>query len=205
MTQLQARLHALRTRPDSGVTLIELLVTMMLLAVVSSLVLTAVIQASRVLTQNDDENTGLQDAKVIMDRLGRDVREARAVVCDGGLADPTDSTSADPSCSAHLQLWIDYNSNYVQDHDEVVTWRLQKASDGQHYDVWRIQGDGQAGNVPQKKVQATSLIVKTLFTYDTATPESAHVVTMNLQYDAIVGRGVDLRHAVFSAKLRNKG
>ena len=83
---------------------------MMLLAVVSTLVLTAVIQASRVLTQNDDENTGLQDAKVIMDRLGRDVREARAVVCDGGLADPTDTTSADPSCSAHLQLWIDYNS-----------------------------------------------------------------------------------------------
>ena len=90
MTQLRLRLDEARARRDSGVTLIELLVTMMLLAVVSTLVLTAVIQASRVLTQNDDENTGLQDAKVIMDRLGRDVREARAVVCDGGLADPTD-------------------------------------------------------------------------------------------------------------------
>ena len=54
-----------------------------------------------------------------------------------------------------------------------MTWRLQKASDGQHYDVWRIQGDGLAGNVPQQKVQATSLIVKTLFTYDAATPASS--------------------------------
>ena len=87
-----------------------------------------------------------------------------------------------------------------------MTWRLQKAADGVHYDVWRIRGDGQDGNVPQKKVQATSLIVKTLFTYDTPhQPETARVVTMNLQYDAIVGRGVDLRNAVMSAKLRNKG
>ena len=59
--------------------------------------------------------------------------------------------------------------------------------------------------MPQQKVQATSLIVKTLFTYDAATPESSHVVTMNLQYDAIVGRGVDLRHAVFSAQAQEQG
>ena len=205
MTRLGQRLANRRLHRDAGVTLIEMIVTMMILAVVSTLVLTAVVQASRVLTQNDDENIGLQDAKIIMDRLGRDVRDARSVVCDGGLADPTDPTSADPNCAAHLQLWIDYNSNYAQGHDEVVTWRLQKASDGIHYDVWRIQGDGLAGNVPQKKLEATSLIVKTLFTYDTPLPQDAHVVTMNLQYDAIVGRGVGVRNAVFSAMLRNKG
>jgi prepilin-type N-terminal cleavage/methylation domain-containing protein len=205
MTLYRARTAMLRQRRDDGVTLIELLVTMMILAVVSTLVLNAVIQSSRVLTRNDDENTGLQDAKVIMDRLGRDIREASSVVCDGGLADPTDATSADPNCAAHLQLWIDYNSNYVRDHDEIITWRLQRAADGAHYDVYRIRGDGLAGNVPVAQVQATSLIVKTLFTYDAAVPADAHVVTMNLQYDAIVGRGSDLRNAVVSAKLRNKG
>ena len=64
-------------------TLIELLVAMVLLGVVSSLVLAGVIQASRVLTHTDDENRGLQDAKVILDRLSRDIRQARGVVCDG--------------------------------------------------------------------------------------------------------------------------
>ena len=39
---------------------------------------------------------------------------------DGGLADPTDPTSADPNCNAHLQLWIDANSDYAQQPAEVV-------------------------------------------------------------------------------------
>ena len=87
-------LLARRLRTDAGLTLVELLVTMFLTGVVGSLVVGAVVQAGRVLTQTDDEERGLQDAKVILDRLGRDVRESRGVECDGGLANPADPTSA---------------------------------------------------------------------------------------------------------------
>ena len=132
-----------RVSGDRGVTLVETLITMILLGVIGSLVTAAVVQAGQSLTHVDDENKGLQDAKVILDRMSRDVREARGVTCDGGLADPTDPTTADPTCNAHLQLWIDTNSNYAQEASEVVTWRLQLNGDADgHWDVWRITGTG---------------------------------------------------------------
>ena len=197
-----------RLRRDSrGVTLIELLVTMILMGIVGSLVLSAVIQTQRVITHNDDENRGLQDAKVILDRLGRDVREARGVVCDGGLADPTDPTSADPYCQSHLQVWIDFNSDYIKQDSEVVTWRLQADPDGVHFDVYRFVGTVS----PTKKIEAKSLIVKIAFSYDaldgSGNPVFDHVqqVLMNMKYDAIVGRGTDIRTVAFAARLRNKG
>lgn len=202
MPRMSRRWQALRASGDRGFTLVEVIVAMLILGIVTTMVSQAVVTSARNQVRNDDENRGLQDAKRIMDRMGRDVRQARGVVCDGGLADPTDVTSGDPSCASHLQLWIDYDSDYVQDTEEVVTWRLQTSADGEHFDVWRIQGDGVSA---QRTLQATSLIVRTLFTYDTADPAHAQVVTLNMQYDAIVGAGVRLRDATFSARLRNKG
>jgi len=187
---------------DSGITLIELLVTMILLAVVSTLVVTAVTQAGRILTHTDDEAVGLADAKVILDRLGRDIRESRSTVCDGGLADSTDSTSGDPGCAAHLQLWIDANSDYAQQPSEVVTWRLQLNPDGVHFDVWRITGTGPSAVARR---QASSLIVRMAFTYDAASFDDVQEVTLRMQYDAIIGRGTDVREVAFAARLRNKG
>ncbi|WP_407343043.1 hypothetical protein [Pengzhenrongella phosphoraccumulans] len=188
-------------------TLIELLVTMMLLGVVSSLVVSAVAQAAQIVIHADDEEKGLQDAKVILDRLGRDVRESRAAECDGGLADLTDATSSDPACAAHLQLWIDANSDYMRQASEVVTWRLQTNPDGVHFDVWRTSGLG-LGATSQR--QASSLIVDIAFTYTNGsgvvgTAAAGREVDLLMKYDAIVGAGAAPRWVAFSARLRNKG
>src|SRR5665647_3522010 len=111
-------------------TLIELMVTMILLGVVSTLVVTAVTQAGRILTHTDDEATGLADAKVILDRLGRDIRESRSTECDGGLADPGDPTSADPPGALHRQRWRHANSDYARQASDVVTRRLEQSPGG---------------------------------------------------------------------------
>jgi prepilin-type N-terminal cleavage/methylation domain-containing protein len=199
----------LRGSEDRGMTLVEVLITMILMAVVGTLVTGAVVQASRGLVHVDDENAGLQDAKVILDRMARDVREARSVVCDGGLADPTDISTADPSCTAHLQLWIDTNSDYVQQSSEVVTWRLERNPDGLHFDVWRITGTG-ASAIRHR--QASALIVNNVYAYQdglqpphAAAPADAEVVNIALSYDAISGRGAKTRHAALTVRLRNKG
>ena len=198
-----------RSSAEAGLTLIELLVSTMLMAIVSSLVVGAVIQASRVFVHTDDENRGLADAKVILDRLGRDVRESRGVVCDGGLADPTDTTTTDPSCRSHLQLWVDANSDYAQQADEVITWRLQRSVDGEHYDVWRAIGPALAP-LSQQRI-ATSLWTQFAFAYDDGSTDPAsgtlraQEVIMRIEYDAIVGRGTMVRQAAFTARLRNKG
>ncbi|GGB94071.1 PulJ/GspJ family protein [Cellulomonas carbonis] len=204
MNALRARL---RREGDRGLTLIELLVTMILLAVVSTLVVTAVAQSVRILGQTDDEALGLSDAKIILDRLGRDIREARAVTCDGGLADLSDPTSADPDCAAHLQLWIDANSNYVEDPTEVITWRLE--TNGAHFDVWRTAGTGAGGTPVIQQRQASSLIVRMAFTYGPpgapVPVEDAEQVNLRMRYDAIRDRGTGDREVAFSARLRNKG
>jgi prepilin-type N-terminal cleavage/methylation domain-containing protein len=183
---------------DAGVTLVELLMTMTLLGVVSSLVVVGVQQAVGLLSHNDDENRGLQDAKIILDRLGRDIRQARGVVCDGA--------GGDTYCRQHLQLWIDADSDYLKDPTEIVTWKLLDNPDGEHFDVWRVQGVSPA--TPTQRRQASALIVKTLFSYDVGAnvdPSPATLVTLKMEYDAIVGRGTNIKQASVSVRLRNKG
>jgi prepilin-type N-terminal cleavage/methylation domain-containing protein len=193
-----------RPRGDRGVTLVEVLITMILMGVVGSLVTAAVVQAGQSLTHVDDENKGLQDAKVILERMARDVRSARGVTCDGGLADPTDPTTSDPYCAGHLQLWIDSNSDYIQQSDEVVTWRLQLNGDAEgHFDVWRITGTGATA---KRQRQASTLMVKNVYHYENdLEPAKSQVVKVTLEYDAIVGRGTDRRKATLTVRLRNKG
>lgn len=187
-------------RDDSGLTLVEMLVTTMLIGVASALMLAGVQNVNHVLTFADDDNRGLFDAKVVLDRLARDVRQGRSVLCDGGLAQLDDPTSADPNCASHLQMWIDYDSDYAQDPSEVVTWRLARSQDGEHFDVIRYQGVSDT----QGKKEATSLIVRTLFTYNASPPTKASEVTLKMQYDALVGRGTALKEASVSTRLRNK-
>lgn len=194
-----------RSRGDHGVTLIELLVTMILMGVISTLVVGAVAQSGRAVTHTEDEERGLQDAKVILDRLGRDVRESRGVVCDGGLADTSDPSSSDPDCRAHLQLWVDANSDYVRQETEVITWRLKQNPDGQHYDVWRTVGTGVGGTPVVEQRQASTLIVRFAFEYDDTDFSKVQQVDMKMNYDAFVGRGSGDRWVAFSARLRNKG
>jgi hypothetical protein len=105
-----------------------------------------------------------------------------------------------------LQLWIDGDSDYLQDPEEIVTWILKDNTDGEHYDVWRIQGVAPATPLP--RLQASALIVKTLFFYDVGAnkdPSPARLVSLKMQYDAIVGRGIDIKEAAVSVRLRNKG
>ena len=68
--------------------------------------------------------------------------------------------------------------------------------------------DGTATGV-ERRLQASALIVRTLFNYRTrgtaVQPEDATLVRLRMDYDAIVGRGVDVKQATVSARLRNKG
>lgn len=187
---------------DRGLTLIELLVTMLLLGVVSTLVVTAVAQSVRILTHTQDEGTGLNDAKIVLDRVARDIRQARSVECT--------PTAADPSCQKRLTLWIDRDSSYTRSDDELVTWELLPNADGVHFDVWRIEGDPTNASSP-RQVQASSLIVEVLFAYERdaggtmISPDDADIVHFTMEYDAIIDRGTERRQAAFSARLRNKG
>ena len=80
-------------RSDAGMTLVELMVAMTLLLGLSTMIVMFVSNTVRVQIDNDDENRGTPDAKVILDRLARDIRSARAATCNDSAYLATISTA----------------------------------------------------------------------------------------------------------------
>jgi prepilin-type N-terminal cleavage/methylation domain-containing protein len=182
-----------RRRGEDGYTLVELLVSMVILAMLGMALVIGVVTSVRAETVGTDESNGLGDVRTVIERLGRDIREARAVTCDGAAWDPT--------CQSHLQLWIDYNSNYeIDSATEIVTWQLTPLGDGIHFEVTRTVNG-------VTSVVARSLIVQVAFTYDSQ-PTSAETsptttVTTTMTYDTLVGIGTGSRQLNFTERLRN--
>ena len=198
------RLRLRRYRDDSGISLVELLVTIVLMAILSGGVTSAVIAANRVFQHDDDETTGLADVRTVVERMGRDVREARGVYAG--------------ATHTQLQLWVDSNSDYKTEDDEIITWKLKPHGDGVHYDVVRVVGTGSGAT---EVVEARTLIVNFAFCYlattvvtstmpDVTTCASAdtsttQVVVTQMQYDAHAGYGSQPRTVFFQDRLRNFG
>jgi prepilin-type N-terminal cleavage/methylation domain-containing protein len=177
-----------KSREDSGVTLVELLVSMMLMAIVSSIVLVATVDAHRVYRSDDDEARGLSDVKTVVERLGRDIRGARGV--DAG------------ATNSQVTLWIDSNSDYRRETNEIVTWRIVDVSGSTcstvgHCNVVRtVQGSSDV-------VEAHTLISNFAFFYDTPAPNT-RLVTVTMSYDAVRGHyGTGSRSVTFQDRLRN--
>jgi prepilin-type N-terminal cleavage/methylation domain-containing protein len=167
---------------ERGFTLVETLVVMMLLGIVSSMVTAAFISVSKTVRHDEDEARGLADVRKVVERLGRDIREARAI-----------AAGADAN---HLVLWIDYNSDYRQQPDETVVWQLQPGGAPGHFDVERSTSGGATYR------QATTLVSDIAFTYDMPAPDT-RLVTTSMTYDAILERGTTQRTVTFASRLRN--
>lgn len=185
----------LRRHDDNGVTLVELLITTVLMAVVGTILVSAVASSHRLFRISDAETTGQTDVRTTIERLGRDIRNAR---------------SLDPGATAsELVLWIDSDSDYKKEAPELVTWRLvERAGDGQ-YDVTRIE-DGRLSRTARLVISEIAFCYKA--TADDpclATPltaaqaESVRLITSSIEYDAVVDRGTDSRFADFTERLRN--
>ena len=182
---LQERFRTRLGRGDDGLTLIELLVTMVLVSIVLTLTMSAFQASSRVYNATDDDSSGLSDARQVAERLGRDIRDARGV-------DPGATT-------AKLVLWIDANSDYIRQPSESVTWQLQpSATSLGHFDILRIAGG------TTTVVEARSLVSQIAFTYNVPAPNTT-VVTTEVSYDAYVGTGSAPRTLYFVDRLRNVG
>ena len=192
-------MHALRgwRRDDRGVTLVELLVAIVLAGVLGSVVMSAVLITHTNIRTTDDEARGQDDVAVVTDRLSRDLRDARGVVCDG--------LASDPTCATHLQLWVDSNSNYHEDPDEVVTWQLQaNPGDPGHYNMLRTVSGSSI-------TEARTIVRNVAFTYDVAPglnqpgpgAITTRQVTVAMYYDAVNGSGSSTRQVTFTTLLRN--
>jgi len=189
---------------DEGVTLVELSIAIMLIAVIGSFVAGAVLGAQKIIRTGDDQTRGLEQVRTAAERLARDIRDARGVLCNPTGTDAA-IAAADPSCTYHLQVWIDYNSDYVQESNETVTWQLKAGTAAGHYSLVRTAGGS-------TMVEASAIVKQVAFSYDYP-PASAvsapgatqtKLVNVNMTYDALYGLGkTSNRTIVFSGRLRN--
>jgi len=189
------RLRGARSE-DRGVSLVEVLVASGITMVVLTLVTTAVIGAFRLHSATDDETSGQFDVRTTIERLGRDVRNARSI--DAG------------ATASRLVLWIDSDSDYSKDAAEIITWELVGPVNG-HYEVRRSAQGGVS------RLQSSLVVSNLAFTYkasarDTtilAVPLSeldartARIVTGAVQYDARTRSGTGTRITQFTERLRN--
>jgi Tfp pilus assembly protein PilW len=176
------------------VTLVELLITFVLTAVLGTILVSAVVSSDRLFRRTDEEAAGQTDVRVTIERLGRDVRNAR---------------SLDPGATAsQLVIWIDSNSDYKQQPAELVTWRLVAGTNG-HFDVARVRNG--------VTIRTSRLVISQLaFCYRAteagaclATPltqaqaNSVKLVNADILYAASATRAGAARHTVFTERMRN--
>jgi len=202
MNQARSRAIARVRRPsDDGVTLVETIIVMLVLAIVGAVTTSALLNTHKEQRLTDDESQGLADVRVVVERLGRDIRQARSI--DAG------------ATTSKLVLWIDYNSDYIKDPvnqpDEIVTWQLQAQGGGSNqYNVLRQT------TPTDVRVEARTLVSDISFKYFSgsgtqlsASPSlsataatAVTVVTADLRYNAIDGGATD-RVTTFTQRLRN--
>ncbi len=200
MRQLRSRM-----RSDDGMTLVELIVAMVLVGVLGAIVAAAVLMSQKQVRIATDEATGLSDTRVVVERLGRDIRVSRGV--DAG------------ATGSNLVLWIDYNSDYVRNAtsqpDEIITWSVVDAGSGTQFNTLRSTAGGQV------QLQARTLVSSLAFCYLSApsddpadclpTPLSdtdatnTSIVKVTLQYDSALAYGSNERTNTFTERIRNVG
>jgi type II secretory pathway pseudopilin PulG len=182
-------------------TLVELLVVMIILGVVGSVTSAALLVTHKEQRLSSDESQGLADVKTVVERLGRDIRQARSI--DAG------------ATSSKLVLWIDYNSDYVRDPvnqaNEIVTWQLQTQGTGSiHYNVLRqttstdvrVEARTLVSNISFKYYSASGSQFTTGSGLSSSDAGAVTSVTADLLYNAISGAGSN-RVTTFTERLRN--
>ena len=179
---------------DAGVSLAELLVAMAMTLVIGSLLATALVGGNKIFRTTRDESVGQTDVRTTIERLGRDVRNAR---------------SLDPGATAsQLVLWVDTNSDYKKQASEIITWKLLAGTDG-HFDVARTR-DGVVTRTArfvisnlafQYRSSVTGVALATPLT--AAQASSVTTVDSDILYARDAARALAGRHTVFSERMRN--
>ena len=113
-----------RRRGDVGFTLIEVLVAIALFSFLSTALMSVLISTSKAVTAGKQVSTINEEARLALERITREVRQAKQVVAVR-LPTPTDATTS-------MTLWVDFNGNNLQDDTaadpEIVTYAYDPAA-----------------------------------------------------------------------------
>lgn len=128
MIKLNQALKRRRLSKDAGVTVIELLVTMLLFGVLTT-VLFSVFLNSQTMTKTMQQNTDLnEESRLVLNRMSRELREAQTIV---SVKNPT-GAGYDPAAEVVVTFDVDFNGNGTIEPNaadpEEITYRFQPSN-----------------------------------------------------------------------------
>lgn len=119
MSRLQHAIRA-RLRADQGFTLVELLVGIVITSILTSVVFTAVMASTRAAQSGQTVNDLNEEARLALNRMSRELREAKSVtavtnpaVPNTATADPADTVAQNPTGDVSITFEVDFNGNGV--------------------------------------------------------------------------------------------
>ncbi|HUR17406.1 MAG TPA: hypothetical protein VMZ51_00530 [Acidimicrobiales bacterium] len=174
--------------------MIEIALAVFLFGIVLALAYPALFAGARLLGLVEDESRGQADLRTVEERMSRDLRAGRGVVGS--------------SNNSHLDVWIDYNADYVRGTGETVTWRISASPRPNQFDVVRSVDSSPA----RSNVVGTTLVSDIAFGYSPGLPsppaspvrvEPVQRVSVVMSYDAIPGLYSSTKISQFDIRLRN--
>jgi type II secretory pathway pseudopilin PulG len=167
-------------RSEEGFTLVETLVASTIALLIGSLLITTLVVAMRTEKYTAQDSEALVELRTAMDRLTKEVRQARQVYS--------------ASTGTSMQIWVDTDRDYHQDGSERITWALVIV--GSEAELRRSSSGGSTHTV------AVQLVPGTAFTYSPA-PPSTSSVTVTLTADVQAGSHAAARTLETQVRLRN--
>lgn len=155
-------------RDDQGISLVELAISSFILLIISAIMLTAVMMASRTNKIIAEDTETLTTARIARARVEQEIRQADQILA---------GSSADS-----IVLWLDVNNDDVQDVGEQITWSFvdQDGLSGGKADLIRSSDDTAVADRPNGSHYRSPLGTGyTPFTYD-ALPPGTQQVTITL-------------------------
>ena len=199
MSRLRAALDR-RRKDDAGFTLVELLVATVLFLILSTMLFTTVVSGSRQAKNGREFNDLNEEARLLLNRMSRELREAQeitGVTNPGGAASSTGTAlypsyyAANANADTSLTFDVDFNGNGVIEpaasDPEELTYQYDRANrrvlllaDGQALPVL-------AGNVEGFTVRFTSRLYQSDGSIDGT--RDGTVNWEELDADAVVAKG----------------
>ena len=105
---MTARFRRIR-RDDSGLTLVELLVSIVLLGLIGTIVFTSVLATQRAAESSRQVNDLNEEARLVLNRMSRELREAKRITAVTNPMGPGYSATSDSS----VTFEVDFNGNGI--------------------------------------------------------------------------------------------
>ncbi len=186
-------------RSDSGLTLAELMVTLVLMGIVGTLMLSATVMVSRTVTNTQASGDSLDIARVGMNRMARSIRAGIEIVRSGQANQPAIDAMGVNSLTIYSSLGPSPTKiTYAIDANRNLTETIVAAGGTSPY--WTFTGTAKTTIIAYKipttapnlftYLDANGTVLSTQSATDDATTGLVKQIQLNLQCDANPGKGV---------------